>query len=238
MKTTAILLCAGSGNRMRGRVSDKILAEVQGRPVFAYSLEAFKATRKIHHYVVVYRDEPQREMLEEIFGGISKKPVSWVRGGEERQISVLNALEGTPEDTDTVLIHDCARPLVTVGALKSVLKAAEEDKSAVLAHRVVDTIKEVLDIHQIRQAKLTNLERSKLWAMETPQGFSFKLILGAYRKLLEENIQVTDDTAAVIHFDYPVTIVENFSPNPKITLPEDLALIEFLLEQRKAQTSQ
>lgn len=233
MKTTAILLCAGTGSRMRGRVSDKILAELRDKPVFAYSLEAFEGTGEIDNYVVVYRDEPQRRRLEEIFASLSSTPVRWVCGGAERQESVFHALEETPENTDTVMIHDCARPLVTVSIIRSVLEAAQADKSAVLAHRVVDTIKEVRDLSQLRQARLSNLDRHKLWAMETPQAFAFKLIRGAYRKLREEGIQVTDDTAAVIHFDYPVTIVENPGPNPKITLPDDLAPMEFILTQRK-----
>ena len=232
MNTVAILMCAGSGNRMRGKVSDKILAELRGRPIFEFSLLAFEKMEKITSYVVVDRDASQRSRLQESFDSITKKPVQWIRGGSRRQESVFNALEQVPADTDLVMIHDCARPLVRTELLNEVHTAAAKDKSAVLAHRVVDTIKQMVGNTNLRQANLHNLDRKNLWAMETPQAFSWKLILGAYRKLSEESIQITDDTAAVIQFNYPVTLVENHFPNPKITLPEDLALVELILQQQ------
>jgi 2-C-methyl-D-erythritol 4-phosphate cytidylyltransferase len=231
MNTVVILLCAGSGSRMRGKVSDKILTELQGRPIFEYSVLAFEEMKETSSYVVVYRDAGQRSHLQECFESITTKQVQWIRGGQERQESVFNALEAAPADTDFVMIHDCARPLVRPESLIEVHQAAVKDKSAVLAHRVIDTIKQMADNSSIQQARLQNLDRKNLWAMETPQAFSRKLILGCYRKLNEEGIQVTDDTAAVIHFDYPVTVVENHFPNPKITLPEDLALAELMLHQ-------
>ncbi|MCZ6674260.1 MAG: 2-C-methyl-D-erythritol 4-phosphate cytidylyltransferase [Verrucomicrobia bacterium] len=233
MNTAAILLCGGSSKRMRGEVRDKVLVELKERPVFDYSVLAFEEFEDVTSYIVVYRDGVQRTELAERLQLLTQRRVLWVEGGEERQESVLNALEATPDDTDFVLIHDCARPLVQLLALQELLDAVLKDKSACLAHRVVDTIKQVsVNTTTLRQADLANLDRSRLWAMETPQAFSYKLILGCYRKLKEESIQVTDDTAAVIHYGYRVTLVENHFPNPKITLPEDLGLAELMLQQR------
>lgn len=233
MSTVAILLCAGSGNRMQGKVEDKILAELNGRMVFEHSVVAFEQSNFVSSFIGVFRDAAQRSQLEEHFKACSSKHIQWVSGGAERQDSVLNALEAVPEDTNFVMIHDCARPLVTKEALIELHETMVKDKAAVLAHRVVDTIKQLSsESSQIRQAKLNNLDRRNLWAMETPQAFSWKLILGAYRKLKEDNIQATDDTAAVIEYGYPVSIVENNLANPKITHPEDLAIAELMLQQR------
>ena len=233
MNTVAVLLCAGSGQRMQGQVDDKILAELQGKAVFDHSVIAFEQSEVISSYIIVYRSSGQRSQLEERYHQISEKPVQWVTGGEERQDSVLNALEAAKDSTGFVMIHDCARPLVSSESLKELHEIMIKDKAAVLAHRVVDTIKKLSsESHQKRQAKLENLDRQDLWAMETPQAFSWKLILGSYRKLKEDNFRVTDDTAAVIHYGYPVSIVENNQPNPKITHPEDLAVAELMLQQR------
>jgi 2-C-methyl-D-erythritol 4-phosphate cytidylyltransferase len=231
MKTVAILLCAGAGNRMKGKVSDKILAELKGRPVFDYSLKAFEDSGVITSYIVVYRDSTQLNTLQERFNPYTSKQVLWIEGGAERQESVYNALEASPDDTGLVMIHDCARPLVKPEMIHEVHQAALNDNSAVLAHRSIDTMKQVSAGSSLKLAKLENLDRRNLWAMETPQAFSFSLILNAYRKLKAQNIQVTDDTAAVIQLGHPVTLVENRFPNPKITLPEDLALVELMLQQ-------
>ena len=232
----AILLCAGAGNRMQGTVDDKILAQLNDRAVFDHSVLAFEQADIVSSYVVVYRDSTQRSLLEELYEALSTKPVHWVKGGKERQDSVLNALEAAPEDTGIVMIHDCARPLITAEALQELHEITLKDKAAVLAHRVIDTIKQVPSgSAQIRQAKLEDLDRKRLWAMETPQAFSWKLILGAYRKLKEEGIQVTDDTAAVSEYGAPVSIVENHQLNPKITLPEDLMVAEQMLQLRSQQ---
>lgn len=236
MNTVAILLCAGSGNRMQGKVDDKILADLDGRPVFDHSVTAFESSNATSSYIIVYRDGGQRRELEERMNALSSKPTLWVKGGVERQDSVFHALEAAPEDTDFVMIHDCARPLISAEILSELHEIMSKDKAAVLAHRVVDTIKQIsADSNQLRQAKLENLDRQRLWSMETPQAFSWKLILGTYRKLKSDDLKVTDDTAAVIHYGYPVSIVENTSPNPKITHPEDLVVVERMLQQQSQQ---
>jgi 2-C-methyl-D-erythritol 4-phosphate cytidylyltransferase len=233
MNTAAILLCGGTSSRMQKIASDKVLAEIQGRVIFEYSVIAFEKAKIISSYTIIYRDEPQRSVLEELLAPLTKKPIFWIKGGAERQGSVFNALQSIPETMDFVMIHDCARPLVQSESIKQVYDAMLKDKSAVLAHRVVDTIKQVpVGLKSHRQADLTDLDRSRLWSMETPQAFSFKLIRGAYNKLKLDKLNVTDDTAAISHFGYKVTLVENSYPNPKITRPEDLSIAELLLQQR------
>lgn len=219
-RTAVILLAAGSGRRMRREVADKILAPLAGRPVFSHSAAAFAESGVADLYVVVYRDRPQMLAL----SAHAPTPALLVAGGAERQDSVMNALAALPGDIRQVFIHDCARPLVRPGQLLALHKLARRTGAAVLAHPVTDTIK-------LRgpRSRLRTLDRSRLWAMETPQVFDRSLIVRAYERVRARGIRVTDDAAAVEGTGHPVALLENPSPNPKLTTPEDLAWLEFLL---------
>lgn len=233
MKTVAILLCGGSSNRMQGITEDKVLTKILGKTSAEHSLRAFEASGVVDSYVVVFRKGAQLAQLKKLLPPLTSKEIRWTEGGSERQQSVHNALQSSPDTTDIVLIHDCARPLIHPESISRVHEAAVKDKVAVLGHRVVDTIKQVpATATSPRQTELRDLDRNRLWAMETPQAFSFRLIKMCYEKITEEGHRITDDTAAASKYDYRVTVVENHHPNPKITHPEDLALAELLLQQR------
>ena len=137
-RTAAILLAAGSGSRMAGAVTDKVLAPLGGRPVFARSAAAFIESTVADLYVVVYRD--QRQMME--LSAYAPTPSLLVAGGRERQDSVMNALAALPADIEHVFIHDCARPLIRTEQLVALHKIVRRERAVVLAHRVTDTIKE------------------------------------------------------------------------------------------------
>jgi 2-C-methyl-D-erythritol 4-phosphate cytidylyltransferase len=178
----------------------------------------------------LFRDDVQREKLEAACRGeTGGLPLDWVRGGEERQDSVARALGAQPEDCRFVFIHDCARPLVSARALAALGRAVHRDRAAVLAHPVKDTVKRVPLGLDLRRTRLEDLDRGRLWAMETPQAFAFDLVSRAYAEVARIGAHVTDDTAALALLEEPVTIVPNPDPNPKITAPEDLLLVESLL---------
>jgi 2-C-methyl-D-erythritol 4-phosphate cytidylyltransferase len=226
-RTAVILLAAGSGSRMQGSVADKVLAPLAGRPVFSYSAAAFMESAVADLYVVVYRD--QRQMLE--LSAHTPTPSVLVHGGRERQDSVGNALSALPADIEHVFIHDCARPLVRAEQLVALHKIVRREHAVVLAHRVTDTIKEHRD-----EGRLRTLDRSKLWAMETPQVFSRELIVRGYERVVARRLHITDDAQAVEQLGHPVALLANANPNPKITTPADLEYLAFLLEamRRKA----
>jgi 2-C-methyl-D-erythritol 4-phosphate cytidylyltransferase len=231
-RTAAILLAAGSSSRMQGAVLDKVLAPLAGRPVFAHSAAAFMQSAIADLYVVVYRD--QRQMMD--LSAYSPTPSVLVHGGRERQDSVINALAALPADIEHVFIHDCARPLIRPEQLVALHKIVRREHAVVLAHRVIDTIKEHRD-----DARLRTLERSRLWAMETPQVFSRDLIVRAYARVGARKHHVTDDAQAVEQLGHPIALLENAHPNPKLTTPADLAYLEFLIgyeaeENSKRQT--
>ena len=226
-KSAAILLAGGSGNRMQGIVPDKILAPVAGKSAFRHSLEAFLATSEISVFVIVFRDGPQKAALESELPD-TDVPIIWTQGGRQRQDSVWAALKAVPETSEITLIHDCARPCVTPAAIRRSIKAASQHGAACLARRVTDTIKTALSDTNVYRP--STLDRSLLWAMETPQTFQTALISKAYASAMKSGIHLTDDLSAIEAMNHSVCFIDNGQPNPKITQPQDLAYIEFLLE--------
>lgn len=205
---------------MAGSVRNKVLAPVAGRPVFAYSAAAFAASGVADLYVVVYRDRSQMTAL----SAFAPTPSLLVRGGRERQDSVMAALDALPGDIGHVFIHDCARPLIRPEQLVALHKAVRREGAVVLAHRVTDTVRE-----RRGDGRLRTLDRSRLWAMETPQVFSRDLICRAYGAVRRRRLVVTDDASAVELLSHPVTLLENPHANLKLTTPKDLDYLEFLL---------
>ncbi len=219
-RTAVILLAAGAGRRMAGAVEDKVLAPLAGKPVFAYSAAAFAASGVADLYVVVYRDRSQMTAL----SAYAPTPSLLVRGGRERQDSVMAALRALPGDIDHVFIHDCARPLIRPEQLVALHKVVRRKRAVVLAHRITDTVRK-----RRKNGKTRTLDRTRLWAMETPQVFSKALIERSYQKVIERGLVVTDDAAAVELLGHPVAFLENPHSNLKLTSPRDLAYLEFLL---------
>jgi len=205
---------------MQGAVSDKVLVPLGGRPVFAYSAAAFAASGVADFYVVVYRDRAQMMAL----SAYSPTPSVMVRGGRERQDSVAAALAALPRDIGYVFIHDCARPLLRPEQLVALHKIVRREHAVVLAHRVTDTIKE----HR-GTGRLRTLDRSRLWATETPQVFERDLIERAYARVNSSAARITDDASAVERLGHTIALLENTYPNPKLTTPADLSYVEFLL---------
>jgi 2-C-methyl-D-erythritol 4-phosphate cytidylyltransferase len=224
-RTAAILLAAGRGARMQDAVPDKVLALLAGKPVFAHSASAFYRSGVADFYVVTYRD--QRQMLE--LSAYAPTPAQFVAGGRERQDSVAAALASLPADVKYVFIHDCARPLIQPEQLVALHKIVRREKAVVLAHRVTDTIKE----HR-GDGRLRTLDRRHLWAMETPQVFDRALICRAYERVIRSGATITDDAAAVELLRHPIALLENDRPNPKLTTPADLPLLELLLARPSA----
>ena len=232
--TNVIILAAGSGSRMQGDVADKMLAPLNDLPVICYSVQAFLASGCIQGLTIVYRDEPQKTDLEAALRQIDLNglAVHWVQGGQRRQDSVYKALSNQPKACSFVFIHDGARPLVTKEAIRKLHATALRDHAATLAHPVTDTIKRIPDAMELAKSPLEDLDRSRLWAVETPQAFAFDLILKAYEYVNREGLEITDDTAAISALGIGTTLVPNATVNIKITHPEDLDYAAWKLSER------
>ena len=237
MSSAAIFLCAGRGTRMKAVADDKVLAKVAGKPVFLHSVEAFVESGLTATFVFVFRSVAQKRQLEKGVRALRLSPaqrIIYVRGGVERQESVLHALESLPPATEWVLIHDAARPMVRAPLIRRFASLAKRHGSAVFAHRVADTIKEFPGARDPAEPiAARSLERGRLWATETPQIFRRAEILEAYTSLPPSR-RVTDDAQAMEFAGKPVFFYENPEPNPKLTTPRDLAYAEFLFAEREA----
>jgi len=235
----AIFLCGGSGTRMRGSVADKIFAPIAGTPALAYSLRAFDSAKIFSRIIFVFRDDEQRAEIEKTVKEFSPNfagKIDFCRGGIERRNSVFNGLSCAKSarisEKTLVFIHDCARPLIRMESLIALAETAEREGAAVLAHRCKNTIKRVSAGTQTGTAcALEDLDRARLWEMETPQVFPLGKIFSAYKNAFEKNLEPTDDVAATASVGIPVAIVENLFPNPKITVPEDLIFCQILAEK-------
>lgn len=232
MPNCAILLAGGSGRRMRGAVKDKVLEPLFGMPVILHSFKAFADSGKIGEVVFVCRDELQQRKISAALKKFFPKcqlSVKFTNGGAERQDSVLNGLDAASDKSALAFIHDGARPLITPQNVGKLAETAEKDGAAVLARRVSDTIKRIpKGKKNLSKCRLADLDRKRLWAMETPQVFICSEIRNAYRFVRKNKLAVTDDVAAAAACGIRVSITENLSPNVKITVPEDIAFIEFL----------
>jgi len=222
-KTIAIIVAAGSSSRMRNvsnkTCKDKLFAEINGKLVLLYSLEAFQAADSVDEIIVVCSDNSQifrrvRRLCENI-----PKVIDIVPGGSVRAQSVRNGLNAIKYTDGIVAIHDGARPLVTPKLIDEVVAVAREFRAAIPAVAVKDTVK----IMQYGFVESTP-DRSSLYAAQTPQVFDLKL----YREA-GATLDVTDDSMLVEKMGVKVRIVDGDERNIKITTPEDLKIAGVLL---------
>jgi 2-C-methyl-D-erythritol 4-phosphate cytidylyltransferase len=223
----AILVAAGKGTRM-GPTVDKLFLEVAGRPVVAHTWQRFNDAQCIGEIILVVRDGMQKTFTELASKFQLQKPFRFAVGGVERQDSVWNGLEALPVAAEIVAIQDAARPCTSEELIAATVQAADETGAAVAAQPVTDTIKESTDGRLIQRT----LDRSKLWAVQTPQTFRVEVIRRALTEVRRRRLVFTDDTAACELISQPVRLVSSIAPNPKVTVPGDLPFIEMLLQTK------
>ena len=223
--TIALILPAGGSSTRFGQ-GNKLLCPLKGMPVFCHSIRKFGEVIPFRNMILPvnagFRKE-FREILDQYFPG---NEISITVGGASRTESVLNALKALPGDMEYVAVHDAARPLADAALFRRCVEACRLHGAALAAHRVVDTIKEIGKAGLLSSG---NIERGKLWAVETPQIFRFPELFEATSRAVEGGLAFTDDAAAVEHFcgrrAFPV---ENPECNLKITHAADLVLAERL----------
>lgn len=224
MNVGAILLCAGRGERL-GRKESKALLPIAGRPLFAWSLEALQNAQAVQGIVVVGPVKALRGALGE---WSEQRILAWCEGGRERQDSVARGLAALPPEFDLVLVHDCARPLVTADLIARVAGEAMTCGAAIAAVPLEDTLKRT-SLQVIEQT----VPRAGLWRAQTPQAFRRDWFARAHA---EAHGTATDDAALVEALGERVKIVEGEATNFKITRPQDVELAEAWLELRRART--
>ena len=220
---SVVVVAAGSSTRMG---FDKVLADVGGLPVIVRCLKSFEKAPSVSEVVVVTRTDLVPEVARLCQDHGLTKVVKVVRGGEDRtQSARLGTLECSPK-AKLIAIHDGARPFVTVRVIEDAVAQAAQSGAAAPAVPVKDTIKEVRDGLVER-----TLDRSALYAVQTPQVFDGDLIRAALQKALDDAARLTDDCAAVERLGMKVVLTRGDERNIKLTTPADLLIGEVLAEE-------
>ncbi|WP_394247609.1 2-C-methyl-D-erythritol 4-phosphate cytidylyltransferase [Vibrio profundi] len=226
-KITAIVPAAGVGSRMKADRPKQYLT-IQSKTILEHTIEKLLAHPSIDNVIVaINKEDPYYDSL-----SISQNPnVIRVDGGNERADSVLSALEyvQTLGGNDWVMVHDAARPCVTINDIdKLIAHALEHPVGGILAAPVRDTMKRG-DSKGISET----VDRKNLWHALTPQMFRSEPLFNALTEALQNNVAITDEASALEWKGLSPLLVAGRSDNFKITQPEDLALAEFYLSQNK-----
>jgi 2-C-methyl-D-erythritol 4-phosphate cytidylyltransferase len=232
-QVVAIVCAGGSGERL-GLAGGKQLATVAGRAVLAWTIEALDATPEVDHIVLVCPagrvDEYRAAAVDPV---APATPVSYAPSGSSRQESVASGIAVAPADAEILLVHDGARPLVTPAIVVSTIAALRSDPDAagaVVGQPAIDTLK-IADGAII----LETPDRSRYWAVQTPQTFRAEALRAAYAQADAEGFVGTDDSALVEHAGGRVLLVEGPRDNIKVTVAEDVALVEATLAFRASE---
>ncbi|WP_062050670.1 2-C-methyl-D-erythritol 4-phosphate cytidylyltransferase [Bacillus sp. JCM 19034] len=227
MKYSVVVVAAGKGKRMAAG-KNKMLLKLRGEPLVIHTLRLFATDLECEELILVVNDDEIKEMQRLITtSGLTKVP-KLVVGGKERQHSVKNGLDQLQSNEGIVLVHDGARPFIRKEILQALVAEAYRSRAATTAVAVKDTIKRAHDYRVIE-----TLNRSELWAVQTPQAFDKALLIQAHEQAVAAGFFGTDDCSLLEWLGHEVTIVESDYQNIKLTTPEDLLFAEAILVERE-----
>ncbi len=215
-----ILVAAGSGERL-GADRPKAFVELAGHPMLEWSLAALRASPSVRHVVVAVPPRSPHTRAEEDW-------LTVVEGGAARSESVRNALAAAPAD-DEVVVHDAARPLLRPELVEAALAELEEADAAIAAAPLADTVKEA----GVGRWVTATLDRTRLWAIQTPQAFRRAALARALDVPDDVLAQAVDDAWLVERAGGRVRVVASGADNFKVTTPWDLHVAELLLRDRR-----
>jgi 2-C-methyl-D-erythritol 4-phosphate cytidylyltransferase len=221
----AIVAAAGTGSRLG--LGSKALVRLNGRTTLARVLQLFLEMEEIDRVVVVGPPSRLENAQREVEALRPGKRVIVKAGGESRQDSVRMGLAALG-DCDFVLVHDAARPLATAALVRRVLAAAMETGAAFPAIAPRDAVKRV-DGHRLAES----LDRSRIVLAQTPQGFAYELLARAHREAADAGLVGDDDAQLVAATGHAVTVVQGEPSNIKLTMPEDLEVVESLIREHE-----
>ncbi len=222
MKVQAILPTAGAGSRFKSTLP-KPLVSLGGKPIFIHALEALEQSIAIDSVILVAPESHLKEFEKVLKQYDLHRSTKVVAGGKTRFESVSNGLKALDKDTEIVLVHDGARPLVTTKIIDEAINLCHNEPAVIVAVPVKPTIKRV----NIKLEVKETLRRDELWEVQTPQVFKKDILLKAHEE--GRGLDVTDDAALVERLGIKVKVVMGDYRNIKITTKEDLVIAEALL---------
>ncbi len=224
--TTSVVPAAGKGTRL-GSNLPKALIPIASKPMIVWTVTALEQAPIVNAIVIVAPNDfvDNFERLRNENGW--KKVVAIVAGGSDRQQSVWNGLQAMPSETEWVIVHDAARPLVKPSLIVAVWEAANEiGTGAIAALPCSDTVKRTLDGVLIAET----LDREQIWLAQTPQVFAADLLKEAHEQAIKDGCSATDDAMLVERLGVPIRLVLGDPTNIKVTHSLDLMLAELLLK--------
>lgn len=227
---TLVLVAAGRSSRMGESPRSKVLLPLDGKTLLEHTLGAFAQAQTVRDLVLVARPEDFDE-LRPLAEASGLHLHAMVPGGEERFHSVAAGCRAADPQSQVLLVHDAARPLVRPGHIDAVAGAAQANGAAVLALPVTDSLHRSSNGTEVYEP----VDRAPLWAAQTPQGFRTQAFLDLLTRAETIEPPPTDDVALFEQLSGPVTLVQGTPDNIKVTRPEDLPMAEALLRARAIQ---
>lgn len=225
MATFAVILpAAGKSTRFTSHKRKKPFIDLKGRPVWVRAAECFINRDDVRQLLLVVSREDMEWVKEKFRPNLAFMNVDLVEGGSERFQSVQNALARVKSDIEFVAVHDAARPLIVKEWVDAVFAEAEKSGAAIPAIPTSNTLKRVGPDRTI----LETVSRDGLWQAQTPQVFRRQLLLEAFAK--RGDVAATDEAQLVENTGYPVSVVEGWPMNIKITTFADFKMAEALTD--------
>jgi 2-C-methyl-D-erythritol 4-phosphate cytidylyltransferase len=247
MRVFVIIPAAGLGTRMGGLTAGarpvrlnpaaKQFTEIGGTPILVHTLRKFETVPKVSEIVLALRPEDAAEFKVRLQREGLRKKITVVEGGDNRQQSVANGLSKIDaEPGDLVLVHDAVRPFVDTETIGSVIQAAARHGAAIAGLPAVDTVKQV-DRTADGAIVVATIPRARVVMAQTPQGFRYGVLKGAFDSAQADGFQGTDEASLVERTGHAVAVVMGSPQNIKITTPADLELAKFFLSQEQRRAS-
>ncbi|MDQ6662295.1 MAG: 2-C-methyl-D-erythritol 4-phosphate cytidylyltransferase [Chloroflexota bacterium] len=234
-RVVAVILGAGQGTRMEHPIN-KVFLPIHGKPIIVYAIETFEHCSSVDEIILVTAAGEEKDMVQLAHHAQCKKVRQVVRGGTTRHASEYCALEVLRPLIDTgkveiVLIHDGARPFISVAQVEQLISKAREAGGAILATPLQEEerIAQVNSEHCIQRS----FEGQQAWKAQTPQAFQASLLLKAYDQAERDQFYGTDTAASVERIGGHVILVESDTTNLKITTADDLFAAERLSSYRR-----
>jgi 2-C-methyl-D-erythritol 4-phosphate cytidylyltransferase len=225
MNYQVVIPAAGSGKRMNAG-KNKQFIKLQSIPVIIHTLKVFEQDHLCTGIILVINKDEQQEFESLLNEYQLQKVISLVHGGSERQHSVYNGLRKVT-NTNIVLVHDGARPFLKIDLIHKLVMVAEEQGAAILAVPVKDTIKRASSDLHVNET----VERSGLWAVQTPQAFHVSILKEAHELARQNDYLGTDEASLVERLPKNVAIVKGDYLNIKLTTQDDLLFAEAILQK-------
>lgn len=224
MKTIAIIPAAGSGKRFFSETPKQFL-KINGIEILVHTILKFQRAKNIDKIFVAVSMEYFNKVENLVRKYRLNKVIKIVEGGKERQDSVYSALKSiNAEPNDLICVHDAVRPLISSKEIDELIEFAKRKKAVISAKKAIDTVKIGYNFVE------GTLDREKIWLVETPQIFTYKILSEAFNKAYEDKFFGTDESSLVERLGVKVHIYQVKGENRKITLKEDLSFARIFLK--------